>query len=88
VKLNYLQAKHRFERSQITSADGKETGNTQHDDDDLNIGDDGQFLLTHYSSLNAGNNQSVADSDDISCFDLGHSHDWGKRTTVRRLNLE
>lgn len=80
VKLNYLQAKQRYEQSM------KLHEPTMEKIDDSDVDEDDQFLLMHMTSLNAtvnGNNSMNSETD---CFNRGLDYDWSKRHTVSSLS--
>jgi len=77
VKINYLQAKQRYERSQVTADNNKPT-----DNEDMELDEEDQFILTHMGTLTAS--QPLMDSPDINKdgFHRGLDYDWSRRHTV------
>jgi hypothetical protein len=57
-------------------------------EDECDITQTDEFILTHYSSLNSGSIHSVEENNEFNGFDLGVNYDWGHRTTVRSLALQ
>jgi hypothetical protein len=76
VKLNFLQAKHRYEQSLIA----KEKENKLNDDSDLDEED--QFLLTHMTALNRPTSDLNGSEMEIDSFHRGLQYDWSSRHTV------
>lgn len=79
VKLNYLQAKNRYEQSLKRPVD--EDSDESDSDEDDDIDDDDRFMMTHMTKLNGRNNSESC--NDIDCLHRGIDYDWSKRVTVR-----
>jgi hypothetical protein len=76
VKLNYLQAKNRYEQS-ITAKE-----NQNNADDGSEVDEDDQFLLTHLANLNATTANKSNHGIESDCFHRGLDYDWSQRHTV------
>jgi hypothetical protein len=75
VKLNYLQAKHRYEQSLMNKAVATET-----DDDSSDMDEDDRFMLQHMATLNDSMNENT--DMDTEAFHRGLDYDWSIRHTV------
>lgn len=77
VKLNYLQAKQRYEHSHATADANKPIGN-----DEMELDEEDQFLLTHMATLTASQTHMNSTETTTECFYRGEDYDWSRRHTV------
>jgi hypothetical protein len=77
VKLNYLQAKHRYEHAIKLRTDGSDD-----EDDQSDLDEDDRFMLTHMTTLNDSMDDDMSIDNNTDCFHRGIDYNWSQRHSV------